>query len=45
MRALCGFNDVEMGLEYMLNHRISDPPKIKKYRIGRYWEEILLSDN
>jgi carbamoyl-phosphate synthase large subunit len=45
IRAMCGFNDVEMGIEYVLNGRVSDPPDIKKYRIGRCWEEIILSDN
>jgi carbamoyl-phosphate synthase large subunit len=40
IRTMCGFNDVHMGIEYFLNNRIDDAPKIKKEKIVRYWEEL-----
>ncbi|MGE5403303.1 MAG: ATP-grasp domain-containing protein [Candidatus Doudnabacteria bacterium] len=45
MRAKCGFNDVQMGIDYFLHGRIDRPPRIKEYRIARFWEEIFISGN
>lgn len=45
IRARCGFNDVQMGIDYFLNGRIDRPPRIKRYKIARYWEELFILDN
>lgn len=39
IRAMCGFNDVEMGIHYILNHCTIEKPIIEKLKVIRYWEE------
>lgn len=45
IRALCGFNDVEMGISHILNEKVNFSPDIKKYRVLRYWEEYCIGLN
>jgi carbamoyl-phosphate synthase large subunit len=42
IRALCGFNDVEMGIEYFHHGRLTPEPEIIDRRVVRYLDEILL---
>lgn len=39
IRAMCGFNDVEMGIHYALGHHVGRMPKVEKCKVIRYWEE------
>jgi carbamoyl-phosphate synthase large subunit len=43
IRTMCGFNDVNMGIEYFLDHSIEEAPMIKKLKIVRYWEELRIT--
>lgn len=42
MRANCGFNDVEMAIDYLLFNKIPAKPDIRKKRILRYKDEIYI---
>lgn len=42
IRTLCGFNDVEMGIEHFLEKRIDGQPVIEKLKVLRYWEELCI---
>lgn len=43
IRAMCGFNDVEMGIEYFLNRHVHEMPRVEKCKVVRYWEELCVS--
>jgi carbamoyl-phosphate synthase large subunit len=43
IRAICGFNDVEMGIQFILGRQIPDKLRIDKRKIIRYWEEHCIS--
>jgi len=43
IRAMCGFNDVEMGIQYILNHCAIEKPIIEKLKVIRYSEERCVS--
>lgn len=42
IRALCGFNDVEMGIEYFMKGNVLPEPEITDQRVVRYLNEIVL---
>lgn len=42
IRALCGFNDVEMGIRYFQDGSVLPEPEITNHRVVRYLDEILL---
>ena len=42
IRAKCGFNDVEMAIDYFLFYKVHSKPNIQKKKIVRYKDEIYI---